>query len=298
MAPAHEYATGDVLASLTTMVWNAPPRSWTGSATMADSSLNRRMTVRLGDAVALAQIGIFGLDRQLELEALCLYGLPEAVPPLLCGTPILPAGQREFFGDDQIGVDSSVLCAQARVRVSEFWKSHRRVSCAASARGRDVELWNGPFRQGCDPKRRGEPRACCLRPSVPIDRPDPPFTARSRFWPPARRQPGQPRHPHELVVTWKLMPESRVTVRNLSTTASAANAQVSVGFSPFGIGMPVTALSSISVSLAPLASADLLFPLTQAMLAGDQLVSVFVKIVHAADADQANNTGEQAITVA
>ena len=42
---------------------------------MADASLNRRMTVRLGDAVAFAQIGVVGLDGQIELEALRLYGL-------------------------------------------------------------------------------------------------------------------------------------------------------------------------------------------------------------------------------
>ena len=59
--------------------------------------------------------------------------------------------------------------------------------------------------------------------------------------------------------------------------------------------MPVTALSSVSVSLAPSASAELLFPLTQAMLAGDQLVSVFVKILHAANSNPLNNDGEQAI---
>ena len=82
-----ENVAGDVLASLTTMVWNAPSKSWTGGATMADASLNRRMTVRLGDAVAFAQIGIVGLDGQIELEALRLYGLPEAAPALLCGTP-------------------------------------------------------------------------------------------------------------------------------------------------------------------------------------------------------------------
>ena len=81
-----ENVAGDVLASLTTMVWNVPSKSWTGGATMADASLNRRMTVRLGDAVAFAQIGIVGLDGQIELEALRLYGLPEAAPALLCGT--------------------------------------------------------------------------------------------------------------------------------------------------------------------------------------------------------------------
>jgi hypothetical protein len=69
-----ENAAGDVLASLTTMVWNAPSKSWTGGATMADASLNRRMTVRLGDTVAFAQIGTVGLDEQIELEALRLSG--------------------------------------------------------------------------------------------------------------------------------------------------------------------------------------------------------------------------------
>ncbi|HYI84930.1 MAG TPA: hypothetical protein VEX11_17195 [Acetobacteraceae bacterium] len=53
-----ENAAGDVLASLTTMVWNAPSKSWTGGAAMADASLNRRMTVQFADAVAFAQIGI------------------------------------------------------------------------------------------------------------------------------------------------------------------------------------------------------------------------------------------------
>jgi hypothetical protein len=91
-----ENAAGDVLASLTTMVWNAPSKSWTGGATMADASLNRRMTVRLGDAVAFAQVGIVGLDGQIELEALGLHELPEAAPALLCATPTLPVGVREF----------------------------------------------------------------------------------------------------------------------------------------------------------------------------------------------------------
>jgi hypothetical protein len=46
--------------------------------------------LRFGDAVAFAQIGIVGLDGQIELEALRLYGLPEAAPALLSGTPGLP----------------------------------------------------------------------------------------------------------------------------------------------------------------------------------------------------------------
>ncbi len=41
-------------------------------------------------------VGVVGLDGQIELEALRLYGLQEAAPALLCGTPTLPVGQREF----------------------------------------------------------------------------------------------------------------------------------------------------------------------------------------------------------
>jgi hypothetical protein len=91
-----EDIAGDVLASLTTMQWNVPSKAWTGGAVMADASLNRRMTVRLGPSVAFAQIGVVGFDGQVELEALRLYGLPEHAPALLCGAPALPVGQREF----------------------------------------------------------------------------------------------------------------------------------------------------------------------------------------------------------
>ncbi|HYI81986.1 MAG TPA: hypothetical protein VEX11_02100 [Acetobacteraceae bacterium] len=101
-----ENVPGDVLASLTTMQRNAPSKSWIGGATMADASLNRRMTVRLGDAVAFAQIGSVGLDGQIELEALRLYGLPEAAPALLCGTPTLPVGHRDFAVETALDLPS------------------------------------------------------------------------------------------------------------------------------------------------------------------------------------------------
>ena len=101
-----ENATGDVLASLTTMLWNAPSKSWTGGATMAGASLNRRMTVRLGDVVAFAQIGVVGLDGQIELEALRLYGLPEEAPALLCRPPTMPVGQREFAVETPLDLPS------------------------------------------------------------------------------------------------------------------------------------------------------------------------------------------------
>ena len=91
-----ENTAGDVLVSLTTPIWNIPSKAWTGGAPMANSSLNRRLTVRLRPGVAFAQIGTCGFDGTIELEALRLYGLPAEGPALLCGMPALPVGQREL----------------------------------------------------------------------------------------------------------------------------------------------------------------------------------------------------------
>jgi hypothetical protein len=62
---------------------------------MADSSLNWRMTVRLGPGAAFAQIGICDFDGTIEPEALRLYGLPGEAPALIFGTPALPVGMRK-----------------------------------------------------------------------------------------------------------------------------------------------------------------------------------------------------------
>jgi hypothetical protein len=83
---------------------------------MADVSLNRRMTVRLGSAVAFAQIGIIGFDGPIDLQALRLYGLPEATPAVLNGTPLLSgplsgSGRREFAAE--VSWDLSSLAAGA-----------------------------------------------------------------------------------------------------------------------------------------------------------------------------------------
>ena len=96
-----ENVVGDVLASLTTMVWNAPSKSWTGGATMADASLNRRMTVRLADAVAFAQIGSSAWTGRSSGVAAPVRAA-EASPALLCGTR--PAGRRaRIRGRDPAG---------------------------------------------------------------------------------------------------------------------------------------------------------------------------------------------------
>ena len=47
-------------------------------------------------STAFAQIGF---DGQIEVEALRLYGLPEAAPALPFSTPALPVGQQEFAAE-------------------------------------------------------------------------------------------------------------------------------------------------------------------------------------------------------
>ena len=56
---------------------------------MADASLNRRQTIRVGAGVAFAQAGIVGFDGQIELEALRLFGLPGALCAVLNGASLL-----------------------------------------------------------------------------------------------------------------------------------------------------------------------------------------------------------------
>jgi hypothetical protein len=74
------------------------------------------MTVRLAEMVALAQIGIVGFDGQIEFEVLRLYGLPKHASALLCGTPTLPVGQREF------ALRSRWICLRSR-RAPRIWST-------------------------------------------------------------------------------------------------------------------------------------------------------------------------------
>jgi hypothetical protein len=95
-ANVRENIAGDVLASGTTMQWNTAAKGWNAGAVMADASLNRRQTIRVGASVAFAQVGIVGFDGQIELEALRLFGLPEAAPAVLYACPSVPVGTREI----------------------------------------------------------------------------------------------------------------------------------------------------------------------------------------------------------
>ena len=88
-----ENIAGHVLASLTTQIWNVPSKARTGGTPTADASLNRWQTMRVGAGVAFAQAGIVGFDGQIELEALRLFGLPEAAPAVLYAGPAVPVGR-------------------------------------------------------------------------------------------------------------------------------------------------------------------------------------------------------------
>ena len=78
------------------MQWNAPEKGWNAGAVMADASLNRRQTIRVGAGVAFAQVGIVDFDGQIELEALWLFALPEAAPAVLYACPAVPIGTRRL----------------------------------------------------------------------------------------------------------------------------------------------------------------------------------------------------------
>jgi hypothetical protein len=104
-------------------------------------------------------------------------------------------------------------------------------------------------------------------------------------------------NPDMLTNWWRpftLMPETVVTVRNLSSRASAVNAHVSLSTSIFGLGMPRVLLGMYSLSLAPSQQRTVLFPLPQATLnAPDQRIGTYVRIDHPHDARAINNAGQQ-----
>ena len=99
-----EDIAGDVLASITTMQWNGPAKGWNAGAPMDDANFNRRQTIRVGPSVSYAQVGVIGFDGLIDLQSLRLYGLPEAAPAVLNGTPLLTgalfgSGRREFAAE-------------------------------------------------------------------------------------------------------------------------------------------------------------------------------------------------------
>jgi hypothetical protein len=149
----------------------------------------------------------------------------------------------------------------------------------------------------CRPEKRPNPKDCCLPlgSDTPIDYPDPAIYSQEQQI--ALGNVPSWDNPDILTNYWapfRLMTESRITVRNLSSTISAVNTLVHFSTSPFGIGMPQTLIASKQVSIAPASQVELLFPLPQATLKGDQRVGVYIRIEHSGgDANYDNNNGAQ-----
>ncbi|HEV7456460.1 MAG TPA: hypothetical protein VGN96_06760 [Roseococcus sp.] len=118
-----EDIAGDVLASITTMQWNGPAKGWNAGAPMDDANFNRRQTIRVGASVAYAQVGVIGFDGAIDLQSLRLYGLPEAAPAVLNGTPLLTgalfgSGRREFAAEVSWDLPSLAPGATALIDVT------------------------------------------------------------------------------------------------------------------------------------------------------------------------------------
>ena len=118
-----EDIAGDVLASITTMQWNGPAKGWNAGAPMDDANFNRRQTIRVGASVAYAQVGVIGFDGPIDLQSLRLYGLPEAAPAVLNGTPLLTgalfgSGRREFAAEVSWDLPSLAPGATALIDVT------------------------------------------------------------------------------------------------------------------------------------------------------------------------------------
>jgi hypothetical protein len=92
---------------------------------------------------------------------------------------------------------------------------------------------------------------------------------------------------------FRLAPEAIVTVRNLSATVPAINAQVHYSISPFGIGTIKELKLTKIINLSPSSEITLNFPLDAATLDGDPRVGVHIQIDHPHDSSLINNVGAQ-----
>jgi hypothetical protein len=148
----------------------------------------------------------------------------------------------------------------------------------------------------CSPPRIERRKCCCVAvDGPPPDRPD--LAIYSQDEQLANGAVPTWDSPDILTNYWspfKLMPETSVTVRNLSPSANAVNVLVSLSTSAFGLGTARSFMSSQIVSLAPTQASTLLFPMTQALLnSADQRIGVYVTITHPHDRRAINNTGAQ-----
>lgn len=149
----------------------------------------------------------------------------------------------------------------------------------------------------CRPRKRSDPRGCCLylSPNDPVEYPDPGIYSQAEQI--ALGNVPDWDNPDITTNNWepfRLVPESQVTVHNYSPKVSSVNTLVHFSISPFGIGMPQTLIATKQVSIPPASATQLSFPLPQSVLKGDQRIGVYIRIEHAGgDMNYHNNDGAQ-----
>lgn len=152
---------------------------------------------------------------------------------------------------------------------------------------RDRQNW-------CRPKRPNRKRSCCVSVDTPIEHPDPATYSQQE-----QISLGQIPNWNSPDITtnhwspFRLYKEPEVTVRNLSPDASAMGVLVHFSTSAFGIGMQRSPAGTQVVNLAPNQEVLLKFPLSQAVLNGEQRIGTYVQLEHPHDENLANNNGDQ-----
>ncbi|MBZ0281428.1 MAG: hypothetical protein K8L97_11870 [Anaerolineae bacterium] len=151
-------------------------------------------------------------------------------------------------------------------------------------------------RSTCRPPRRDRStkQHCCVSVDKPPERPDPATYSQAE----QLSLGNAPSWNSPDIVTnnwspWRLMQEPEVIVRNLSPTASAINTLVHFYWSPFGIGMPRTLLTTRMINLPASAQTTLKFPLGQDTLNGPQEIGTYIVIEHPHDQNLINSKGDQ-----
>ena len=151
-------------------------------------------------------------------------------------------------------------------------------------------------RSWCQPLHQPGRPSCCVTTKTPPDRPDPAtYSQDEQFALGLVPSWNSPDITTNFYSPFTLFKEPEFVVRNLSATASAVNVLVHVATSPFGIGLQRTPLSTQVISLAPLQEVTLRFPLTQALLAGDQRLGVHIRLEHPHDKNLLNSRASQMI---
>jgi len=151
----------------------------------------------------------------------------------------------------------------------------------------------------CSARPRSRTSCCLKAPKQIVHNPDPSIYDQQLVF----ESGGAPTFDSPDITTVHLWPVSPiaalgVTVRNLSSEASANQTRIDLGWSAWGIGMPRTPIGSTFVNLAragyPGSEASISWP-TPPLVTSAGRYGIFVDVVHPYDTDPNNNNGEQTV---